>query len=639
MVLACAFAVPGVAEADLAFSPGSGSPITDTGQGGLVRPVDLDDDGLDDLAIGSSTSATGGVRIRMAGANGGWTSKATLLAGSPIGEIVPEDFNEDGDQDLLVQVPGTTPSTNDQFQVFPGNGDGSFGAPVNIELSAGKVINAPASGQSIAPADIDGDGDLDLFVALAHGQVGVAAGNGDGTFGVLGAEVIFPDAPTGEHEGFSGILTGDFNGDAHTDFAFTLAGNPTEGSTDENSGFFVMYGQGGASYSEAVLIGMTEPYGPIWKSVSGDFNDDGSKDLVIATSPDDGGSTRLVLYPGGASGFATLPTTLFTLPGFATRVFGADFNRDGTSDLGWIERATTGNPRANNLVVATGNGSGGFTRQSKVFDLNFAANQDAVSSSNPGDFNGDGSPDIATSFSSGSCAVNACGVSVLLNRPVISVAPAALDFGTALQGSSVAGKSFTISNTGGAPTSLGTFALSSTEPVPFTVTNQCGEIPVGGTCSPQVSFNTANPGSYAGTLIYSFDGVAGDFRVNLSGKVTALTYRAGLKLTGPKKFTAGKKVKVTATITNLGTANLDRVALKWKAAQAGKTRAQGQAKLATIAADKKLVRVITLTIPKKKLVRGKPVKVTVTASRDGRGTTGDRFHVKQEFSMSVTVRR
>nr|HNH86744.1 FG-GAP-like repeat-containing protein [Solirubrobacterales bacterium] len=109
------FALPNQAGAEISMNPMPGNPLTDTGQGGMVRPVDLNDDGLDDLAIGSATAATGGVRIRIAGADGAWSPKPTLLAGSPVGDIVPADFDQDGNEDLLVQISFPGLSANDQY--------------------------------------------------------------------------------------------------------------------------------------------------------------------------------------------------------------------------------------------------------------------------------------------------------------------------------------------------------------------------------------------------------------------------------------------------------------------------------------------------------------------------------------------
>ncbi|HMY26371.1 MAG TPA: FG-GAP-like repeat-containing protein [Solirubrobacterales bacterium] len=632
------FALPNQAGAEISMNPMPGNPLTDTGQGGMVRPVDLNDDGLDDLAIGSATAATGGVRIRIAGADGAWSPKPTLLAGSPVGDIVPADFDRDGNEDLLVQISFPGLSANDQYRILSGHGDGTFAAPTSVTVPSGKVVISLPTGHNILPTDIDGDGHLDLFIGLTRGQIAVARGHGDGSFDPLGVSASFPDTPTADSEGIGNVVAGDYNADGRTDYAFTLLGNSAGTSTQANSGFYVMYGQGGASFSEVTRIGMADPQGPITSAFSDDLNGDDSDDLIIAAVSPETTSTRFILYPGGNGGFATLPTTLFSLPVITPRVSGADFNRDGNLDLAWVERADSGSPRANNLVLATGNGSGGFTRLSGAFDLNFGATQDGVSTASPGDFNGDGSPDFAASFYSSDCAVNACGVSILMNRAVIGPATSSVDFGTVLQGTATAARTFTLTNTGSAPATLNTFVISGNEPVPFTISSDCDSIPAGGSCTGQVGFSTANPGAFQATAIYSFEDITGDFRVNLTGGVTALTYKAKLKLAGPKKFTAGKKVKVTATTANIGTAALDQVTLSWKAVQAGKTKARGQTSLATIAAGKSLARAINLAIPKAKLVRGKPVKLTVTASRDGKGTAGD-FHVKQEFSLSVAVRQ
>jgi hypothetical protein len=80
------------------------------------------------------------------------------------------DFNGDGSLDLA----GTGGKS---AAVRLNNGAGTFGARVDYPVAG--------SGQDLAPGDFNGDGKLDLVVTINDPQIGLSllAGNGEGTFG------------------------------------------------------------------------------------------------------------------------------------------------------------------------------------------------------------------------------------------------------------------------------------------------------------------------------------------------------------------------------------------------------------------------------------------------------------------------
>ena len=92
--------------------------------------------------------------------------------------VAVADFNGDGKLDYVTANQG-----NNTIGVALGNGDGTFKAPTSISVACNPV--------SVATGDFNGDGKLDLAVAApgcSAGTNGVAIllGNGDGTFTAKG---------------------------------------------------------------------------------------------------------------------------------------------------------------------------------------------------------------------------------------------------------------------------------------------------------------------------------------------------------------------------------------------------------------------------------------------------------------------
>ena len=260
-----------------------------------------------------------------------------------------------------------------------------------------------------------------------------------------------------------------------------------------------------------------------------------------------------------------------------------------------------------------------------------------------GDFNGDGSPDVAASFLSSDCALNSCGVSVLLNRPSPSVSPAALDFGTVTQTANRPSLPLTISNSGGAPMKVNQILSAGN----LEVRGTCSTIIPGGSCPVQVSLDASVLGELDGSVWVAVQN-SDQILVPVKGNVIAppppsppppLTYKGTLKLTGPKKVKAGRKFKLKASASNVGTGALNGLTLGYKATQGRATKARGTLKLTTVAAGRKLTKSLSIAIRKRKLTRGKPLKVTVTLLRQKKILATKSLQMRLDFRPANSGKR
>ncbi len=328
---------------------------------------DVNKDGYGDVAVATDS----GVRLMLGSSSGAFRTGAYLASGAvpcaapsyephtaPLSCVVLADFNKDGKVDLAVATAKelkSYQSTNGAIYVYPGLGDGAFSTPT--------VYSAANEVTALLAADAYGAGNTDLITADGYGSVSILRNNGSGRFD---GAIITPSPSA------NGMVTADFNHDGKPDLAVVDTANckaPCSGAVTVFPGTNSTYFGAGKRYS----IGM---HGSA--IAAGDLNGDGVKDLVVvnATAGDDADTSVLLGNKDGTFQSARN----YKLGSLSNDAFLADANKDGKLDL--VEDGG----------VALGKGNGTFGPLTPFpgglgFDVN--------AHFGVGDFNGDGSPDVA----------------------------------------------------------------------------------------------------------------------------------------------------------------------------------------------------------------------------------------------------
>jgi hypothetical protein len=184
------------------------------------------------------------------------------------------DFNSDGKLDLLLPYGACQMG----LLFVPGNGDGTFGAPINLNASQ----SAPSPGLLVA--DLNNDKKLDFIWGNA-----VFLGNGDGTFKQIPLTI-----PPNSRGVIAVIAIADLNGDGIPDVV--------------SSPFAVIYaGKGDGTFQTTPFYSVPAvPYSSAQSVAFGDLNGDGHPDLLIPAGPSLG-----VFLGDGHGNFTQDPNTYF----------------------------------------------------------------------------------------------------------------------------------------------------------------------------------------------------------------------------------------------------------------------------------------------------------------------------------------
>lgn len=306
---------------------------------------DVNGDGRTDLVV-----ATGDATILLGNGDGTFQKPFKYDAGLGSMFFALGDFNGDH----IIDLAGTNNGSG-TVTLLLGKGNGRFVTPF--------IYPTGRSPSFISGGDFDGDGILDLAVVNAESNdVSVLLGNGDGSFKGQTRYAV--------GSGPTSTAVGDFNGDGKIDLAVT---------NYNSASISVLLGMGDGSFKPAVNYAVGDS--PL-SIVTSDFNGDRNADLAVANYFS---NTISILLGNGDGTFRS--TANLEMGGQNPRsIVAGDFNGDGKVDLAVANYGING---AQVLSIMLGEGNGQFKPS-----VNYYGGHSPISVA-AGDFNGDGTPDLA----------------------------------------------------------------------------------------------------------------------------------------------------------------------------------------------------------------------------------------------------
>jgi uncharacterized repeat protein (TIGR01451 family) len=248
---------------------------------------------------------------------------------------------------------------------------------VNRDLSGGGGFIPVAGSADFLPADFSADGKHD-FTFVSGNILSSFASNGDGTFTNV-TQSLSVNYGTPPSSSWSAI-SGDFNGDGKTDFAFL-----------KNTSLHVYLSQDDGTFAFSTSTLPTDfgsPPGTSWTTFGGDFNGDGRADFLVVNH-----DTVSTFLSNGDGSFANVVQTftctggsgggcfIFGIPRSRTPISG-DFNGDSKSDFGFVQN--------NVLQSLLSQGDGTFALTTLTLPTDFGSPPTNSWTPLIGDFNGDG---------------------------------------------------------------------------------------------------------------------------------------------------------------------------------------------------------------------------------------------------------